>query len=157
MMGCHDDISSISGIKVVIDVVLLFCDISRKSSAAPLRASFKVLPGEFSGGHFINAWKALIDEFEDSEDKPTSDIRQSYYDLKMGADDKPAVFFMKLEDYRRRLKARGDNLCEAEKYLYHLHTRARTMFCATNTRHTTKQCQTITLMKNAYFVQDSSI
>ena len=73
--------------------------------------SFKV-PGEFSGGHFVNAWNALIDEFEDPDDRPTSDIRKAYYELNMGADEKPTVFLMKLGEIRRRLKARGEVIAD---------------------------------------------
>ena len=48
--------------------------------------------GGHAGGHFPNAWKSLEKRYEDKDTIDVADLKQAYYDEKMGEGERPSFF-----------------------------------------------------------------
>ena len=59
--------------------------------------------GGYAGGHFPNAWRAMINRYEDQDTIDAADLKQAYYDEKMKAGERPSYFINKMKKMRKRL------------------------------------------------------
>ena len=63
---------------------------------------------EYAGGNFPKMWAAMKRRFEDTDTATSSDLKQEYYDLKMGEDELPSLFIVKCERARQKLQELED-------------------------------------------------
>ena len=68
----------------------------------------------FQGGHFYNAWKALLTRYEGVQIKNVRDLKREYHVEKMGLEEKPTLFIVKLDRIRNELQRLGHDIEETE-------------------------------------------
>ena len=83
-------------------------DTNKEKAAFYLVEKFIDADAGYAGGNFPSAWSALTKRYEDVDTVSKADLKQKYHDLKMGKDDQPSLFIVKLERLRVKLKKDGE-------------------------------------------------